>query len=56
MTNKSVINTLDNIRLYCSAEHLDILEYAIEVFQKLDKDGVEKPLETDFTVLTKGDK
>ncbi|MBP5707334.1 MAG: hypothetical protein J6W76_08600 [Spirochaetales bacterium] len=56
MTNKTVINTLDNIKLYCSAEQLDILEYAIEVFQKLDKDGIEKPLETDFSVLTKGEK
>ena len=55
MTNKEAINTLYNIKIYCAAKQLDDLEYAIEVLEKLDKDGIDKPLDTDFTVLKKGE-
>lgn len=51
MTNEKVIEELLEIRTYCTAPQLDSLNYVIEVMKKLDKDGVKKPLETDFTKL-----
>lgn len=30
---------------------LDELDYVIQVMEKLEKDGIKNPLETDFTVL-----
>lgn len=51
MTNEKAIEALQAIRTYCTAEQLESLDYVIEVMKKLDKDGVKKPLETDFSKL-----
>jgi hypothetical protein len=51
MTNEKVIEALQQIRTYCTAAQLDSLDYVIEVMKKLDKDGIKKPLETDFSKL-----
>ena len=51
MTNEKVIEALQQIRTYCTAAQLDSLDYVIEVMKKLEKDGVKKPLETDFSKL-----
>ncbi|MCR4713803.1 MAG: hypothetical protein K5751_05415 [Treponemataceae bacterium] len=51
MTNKEVIEALQQIRTYCTAPQLDNLNYVIEVMEKFEKAGVEKPLEADFSKL-----
>lgn len=51
MTNQQVLKALEEIKTYCAANLLDELEYAMAVITKLEKDGIEKPLETDFTKL-----
>ncbi|MCR4939827.1 MAG: hypothetical protein K5930_06945 [Treponemataceae bacterium] len=51
MTNEKVIEALLQIRTYCTASQLNSLDYVIEVMKKLDKEGVEKPLEADFSKL-----
>ena len=51
MTNETALKALRQIKTYCSASQLDELEYAISVLEKLEKDGVKNPLETDFTKL-----
>ena len=56
MTNKAVLDALNQIKTYCAADLLDKLNYAIKVIEKLDADGVENPLKTDFTQLAKGSK
>jgi hypothetical protein len=53
MTNEKVIEALQQIRTYCTAAQLDSLDYVIEVMKKLDKDGVQNPLEADYTKLEK---
>ena len=51
MTNEKAIAALNEIKTYCAANMLQELDYVIKVMEKLKKDGVEKPLETDFTKL-----
>ncbi len=51
MNNVDVIKTLRDIKTYCAASSLDELEYAIKVLEKLESEGVKKPLETDFKKL-----
>ena len=53
MTNKTVIDALKQLKIYCAADLLDKLNYAIAIFEKLDNDGVNNPLKTDFTVISK---
>lgn len=51
MKNADVIKALEEIKAYAAANLLDELDYAKAVFEKLEKDGIENPLETDFTKL-----
>jgi len=53
MTNKEVLSALKQMKTYCSPDALSKLDYAIKVIEKLDSDGVENPLKTDFTKLKK---
>ncbi len=53
MTNEKAIKALLQMKTYVSANSMEELEYAIEVLEKLQKDGVENPLETDFSQLKK---
>ncbi len=53
MTNKTVIDALKQMKTYCAADSLDKLNYAIAVIEKLENDGVQNPLKTDFTSLVK---
>jgi len=53
MTNEKVIVALKEIKNYCAANLLAELDYAIKVMEKLEKDGVKQPLETDFTKVAK---
>ena len=48
MTNEKAIKALRTIKTYCSATQLEELDYAIEVLEKLEKDGIKEPLATDF--------
>ncbi len=48
MTNEKAIKALRQIKTYCAATQLEELDYAIEVLEKLEKDGVKEPLATDF--------
>lgn len=51
MTNFEVIKALKQIKTYCAANSLDELDYAISVIEKLEKDGISNPLNTDFSKL-----
>ena len=53
MTNEKAIKALRTIKTYCSATQLEELDYAIEVLEKLEKDGIKEPLATDFSTLNK---
>ncbi len=51
MDNKKAIKALNQIKTYCAASLLDDLDYVIKVMEKLDEDGVSRPLEADFTKI-----
>ncbi len=51
MTNEKAIKALKQIKTYCAATMLDELDYVIQVMEKLEKDGIKEPLNTDFTKL-----
>ena len=53
MTNEKALEALRQIKTYCSATQLEELDYAIEVLEKLEKDGIKEPLATDFSTLNK---
>lgn len=53
MTNEKAIEALKRIKTYCAANSLVELEYVIQVMEKLKKDGIKNPLETDFSSLKK---
>ena len=53
MTNDKALKALRQIKTYCSATQLEELDYAIEVLEKLEKDGIKEPLATDFKSLAK---
>ena len=53
MTNKEALDSLKQLKTYCASGALDKLNYAIKVIEKLDNDGIENPLKTDFTALSK---
>ncbi len=48
MTNVQVIKELTNLKTYCSAPSLDVVEYAIKVFQKFESCGISDPLKIEF--------
>ena len=51
MTNEKAIKALTQIKTYCAATMLDELDYVIQVMEKLERDGIKEPLNTDFTKL-----
>ena len=51
MSNEKALKALQQIKTYCSATQLEELDYAIEVLEKLEKDGIKEPLKADFTKL-----
>ena len=53
MTNEKAIEPLKHIKTYTAADLLDELDYVIKVMEKLEKDGIKEPLETDFKNLNK---
>jgi len=53
MTNEKAIEALNHIKTYTAADLLDELDYVIKVMEKLEKDGVKDPLNTDFKKLEK---
>ena len=53
MTNEKALKALRQIKTYCAATQLEELDYAIEVLEKLEKDGIKEPLATDFKSLSK---
>lgn len=53
MTNEQAVKALLQIKTYCSASLLDELDYVIEVFEKLIKEGIDDPLNTDFSSCEK---
>lgn len=48
MKIEKALKALNQIRTYCSATDLEELNYVIEVMKKLQEDGIEDPLHTDF--------
>lgn len=48
MTNDKALKALRHIKNYCSASELEELNYVISVIEKLNKDGIDDPLNTDF--------
>ncbi len=53
MTNQQAVKGLKTIKTYCSSTLLEELEYAIKVIEKLERDGVADPLNTDFSKIQK---
>ena len=53
MTNEKALKALRQIKTYCAPTQLEELDYAIEVLEKLEKDGIKEPLATDFKTLNK---
>jgi hypothetical protein len=51
MTNDEAIKALKEIKTYTAATLLDELDYVIAVMEKLNKAGITKPLDADFTKL-----
>lgn len=49
MTNKQAIDSLKKIKTYTAAGLLEVVDYIIKVLEKLEKDGIDDPLNTDFT-------
>ncbi len=45
MKNEEVIKVLEEIRIYIPAEQLNAVNYAIQVFQKLEKKNINDILE-----------
>lgn len=54
MDNEKVIKGLKQMKTYCSSNLVDILNYAIQVFQKLEIEGIKEPLDTDFSKIKEG--
>ena len=54
MTNEKALKALRQIKTYCTATQLEELDYAIEVLEKLEKDGIKDPLTIDFKDFIKG--
>lgn len=53
MTNIDAINALKEIKTYVAANLLDHLDYAIKVLEKLEKEGITSPLETELQIKNK---
>ena len=53
MTIEKTVKALKQIRVSTAATVLEELDYAIEVLEKLEKDGIKEPLATDFKNLAK---
>lgn len=51
MTNKQAIESLKKIKTYTAAGLLEVIDYLIKVLEKLDKDGIDDPLNADFSKL-----
>ena len=54
MTNEKALKALRQIKTYCAPTQLEELDYAIEVLEKLEKDGIKEPLTIDFKDFIKG--
>lgn len=51
LDNIKLLKALDTIKTYCAPTLLDELDYTIKIIEKLERDGIKDPLETDFTKL-----
>lgn len=55
MENKieNAIQALKEIENYCNVHCLEELNYTIEVLEKLEKEGINDPLNADFSAVAK---
>lgn len=53
MTLESAIKTLRHVYGYVGPNNLETVDYVIAILEKLQKDGITEPLETDFSSLKK---
>lgn len=51
MTIEKTIKALKQMTVSCSPTQIEELDYAISILQKLEKDGITDPLNTDFSKL-----
>ena len=51
MTNDEVIQALEQVKTYCSSSLIDPLDYAIHVFRRFERAGVEDPVHADYSKL-----
>lgn len=54
MTNKEVISALKEVKTYCAVALLDPLDYALHVFEHLERAGVQDAVHADFSLLVPG--
>ena len=52
MTNNEVLAALKKIKTYCAPDLLGKLNHAIAIIEKLESDGADNPLKTDFSSLS----
>lgn len=52
MTNTEVIEALEQVKTYCSSSLIDPLDYAIHVFRRFERAGVEDPVHADYSKLS----
>ena len=53
MTIEKALSALKQMKISCSATQLEELEFTISVLEKLAKDGIKDPLNSDFSKLLK---
>ncbi|MCI5601218.1 MAG: hypothetical protein SOZ02_10920 [Hallerella porci] len=46
MNNQKAISALNELKMYASSRSLAAINYAVEVLEKLEEAGIEKPLES----------
>jgi len=56
MSNEEVVKALQEIKTYTNRNCIEAIDYAIEVFQKLENAGIKVPMETDFKKLVENSK
>ena len=56
MTNKEVITALKEVKTYCAAKLLDPLDYALQVFERIEQAGVTDAVHADYSVVAMAQK
>ena len=56
MTNQEVIAALKEVKTYCAPSLLDPIDYAVHVFERIDRAGVKDAVHADYTAVAAAQK